>query len=500
MKMAREERQYTAADLYGAENRPRAADIDQDDIYNCYFLAPMGALGEQQPDRIREAIRFNPETGDFTVRLYRPPNEDERNAGRTSPIQESITVSQEDIRGNIRRGGGGTADNNRNGPLWPTVLEAGFAELYGRDAQGQVNLNRGYRTIGAVTGGGALADGVYAITGESGRNLRISTDNAPPLRATGPDHVERSEPPPYQAPSRGARVALDSAYTEVEQGLAAGRPISMATQGRDVRDGLEESHAYMVVGVSRDPQTNEALVTLRNPYGNNQRAGEGNQNIGAGWNADNPEITVNLNRLVRDGSFAEFNIGPAPRVQAQKQGAPESATPDQSAPASPVPQVPANEAPTQAFPAPSGFADPRDSSHPDHRLYQQIGRGVAGIDAERGRTFDATSERLAMGVFHDAKAATITSADHVAINEAGKRQQDGAQVAAGTLLFVVQGQDPSDPAARRSITDVAQAVDRPVEQSLQKIGALSEQQVQMLAQTQNNPTQDDPGPKGPRMV
>jgi hypothetical protein len=149
---------------------------------------------------------------------------------------------------------------------------------------------------------------------------------------------------------------------------------------------------------------------------------------------------------------------------------------------------------------PARLADPRDPNHPDHRLYQQIERGVAGIDAERGRTFDATSERLAMGAFHDAKAAGITSADHIAINETGKRQQDGSQIAAGTLLFVVQGQDPSDPAARRSMTDVAQAVDRPVEQSLQKVDTMAHQQAQMLAQAQNNPTQDDPGPKGPRMV
>lgn len=149
---------------------------------------------------------------------------------------------------------------------------------------------------------------------------------------------------------------------------------------------------------------------------------------------------------------------------------------------------------------PARLPDPRDPNHPDHRLYQQIERGVAGIDAERGRTFDATSERLAMGAFHDAKAAGITSADHIAINETGKRQQDGSQVAAGTLLFVVQGQDPSDPAARRSMTDVAQAVDRPVEQSLQKVDTLAQQQAQMLAQAQNNPTQDDLGPKGPRMV
>lgn len=143
-------------------------------------------------------------------------------------------------------------------------------------------------------------------------------------------------------------------------------------------------------------------------------------------------------------------------------------------------------------PVPARFSDPRDYDNPDNRLYRQIERGVANIDAERGRTFDVTSERLTMGAFHDAKAAGITFAGHILINETGKRQQDGSQIAAGTQLFVVQGQDPSDPAARRSMTDVAQAIDRPVEQSLQKVDTLAQQQTQVLAQQQNQTTQDEP--------
>lgn len=143
-------------------------------------------------------------------------------------------------------------------------------------------------------------------------------------------------------------------------------------------------------------------------------------------------------------------------------------------------------------PVPARFSDPRDSDNPDNRLYRQIERGVANIDTERGRTFDVTSERLTMGAFHDAKAAGITFAGHILINETGKRQQDGSQIAAGTQLFVVQGQDPSDPAARRSMTDVAQAIDRPVEQSLQKVDTLAQQQTQVLAQQQNQTTQDEP--------
>jgi hypothetical protein len=385
-------RQYTADDLYGADGRPHAAHIDQDNIYNCYFLAPMGALSEQQPDRVRDAIRYNAETGDFTVRLYRPPNAQEQAGGQTRPIEESITVSQDDIRRNISKNGGGTVDNNRerSGPLWPTVIEAGFAELYGRDAEGRVNLNRGYRTIGAPTGGGSLSDGTYALTGESGRDVQIRNPDGPPMIATGVDHKRQSDPP-FRAPSAGAKVTLDAAYTEVEQALAAGRPVSMATQGRDVRDGLEESHAYMVVGVSRNPHTNEAQVTLRNPYADNQRAAEGNQNIGAGWNTSQPEITVNLNTLVREGSFAEFNIGPAARVQSQQQSTPSTEVPSTAVPpsaaptsTSPVasPATPALEAPAAApSPASQGSLayDPSDITNDKHPGYRRFTQAIDAI-------------------------------------------------------------------------------------------------------------------------
>lgn len=107
------------------------------------------------------------------------------------------------------------------------------------------------------------------------------------------------------------------------------------------------------------------------------------------------------------------------------------------------------------------------------------------------------SERLALAAFHDAKAAGITSADHIALNQAGKPQPDGAQIAAGTSLFVVQGKGPSDPLAPRSTTDVKQAIDQPVEHHLQKIELLQQQQAQTQTQVQvmDSPTQADIAPK-----
>ena len=506
--MAGQERQYTTADLYGPNGRPHAADIRQDEIYNCYFLAPMGALGEKQPDRICDAIRFNPETGDFTVSLYRPPNAQEKSQGQTDAIQESITVSQEDIRRNIGRNGGGTADNNRerNGPLWPTVIEAGFAELYGRDPQGQVNLNRGYNTIGDLTRGGALSDGTYALTGESGRSLQILNPDAPPMQPTGPNHVARAEPPPFRAPLQGAKLGLDRVYADVEHALTAGRPVSMSTQGRDVGDGLEESHAYMVVGVARNPQNNEALVTLRNPYGNNQRAGEGNQNIGASWNADNPEITVSLNRLVREGSFGEFNIGPAARVQTQQQDTPPPATPAQ--PPAAAPTTP-DEPPTSTQSAPSPHAstspDTQDithSTHPGHLRFQQALNGIEHSPNIPPEAF--TGERLKQTAANVAYTS-LAGEERPGIggrNEALSRIDCVVFNKNCSALIAVQG-ELIDPAAKRALLPGMQDNETTLAQASQRTRALlQDPQTFALAnpvaapQFANNGIEPDPA--GPR--
>jgi hypothetical protein len=150
-------------------------------------------------------------------------------------------------------------------------------------------------------------------------------------------------------------------------------------------------------------------------------------------------------------------------------------------------------------PLPVHLPDPRDFDNPGNPLYKQIERGVTGIDAERGRTFDVASERLTMSAFHDAKAAGIISADHIALNKPGKPDEDGSYMRAGATLFIVEGRDPSDVIAKRSMTDVAQAVERPVEQSIQKVNVLEQQQQLAMAQQQDQPTQDSPGPKGPKL-
>lgn len=149
---------------------------------------------------------------------------------------------------------------------------------------------------------------------------------------------------------------------------------------------------------------------------------------------------------------------------------------------------------------PPPMRDPRDPNDPDHRLYKQIEQGVHRIDADLGRTPDAGSERLAMETFVAAKAQGITSVDHVALSQQGaKHNADGALTQAGVSLFVVQGRDPYDERNKVAMVSTQAANNTPVEQSLQKLETLNQQQAQTLAQQQNNPRQDDPAPKGPKL-
>jgi hypothetical protein len=497
--MAKQE--FTAADLYGADGRPHAADIHQDKLFNCYFLAPIGTLGEQQPDRIQDAIRFNAETGDFTVSLYRPPNAQEKSHGQTGPIPASITVSQADIRLNINKEGGGTVDNSteRSGPLWPTVVEAGFAEVYGRDARGRVNLNQAYRDLGDDQLGGSLSDGTYALTGESGRTVRIESPLAPPFKVIDPAESAKraaapaADTPTFQAPTLGVNKTLDAAYTEVEQALKASKPVSMSTQRKEVNDGLEERHAYMVVGVSRDPQTNEAQVTLRNPYGNNERAREGsNHNIGEGWNKKNPEINVSLNTLVREGSFAEFNIGPAPRVQTQQQSTP-APTPEQTTPLQPVPSQSAptqnkNEVPNTS----AQLSHPSNSAHPFHSIFNQATAHVNKEDEKLGRNPDEKSERLSMSATALAAENGITRIDHMTFNVENKERG----LKAGENLIIVQG-GFNDPAHERANMKTEVAINTPVEQSLKQLDVIQQRQTQEAQTLALQQTQDPTKIRGP---
>ena len=115
--------------------------------------------------------------------------------------------------------------------------------------------------------------------------------------------------------------------------------------------------------------------------------------------------------------------------------------------------------------------------HPEYPLLQQVREQVAALDAKQGRTFDEYSERMTASVMALARANNLERADHVVLSAATAEHGPGRNV------FVVQG-DLNDPAHRRAVMPTQEAVQTPVEQSLQRLEVASADRAQALARSQ----------------
>jgi hypothetical protein len=274
---------FEANDLYGPGGNPRAADIDQDSIGDCYFVATIGALAEKQPDRIKNAIDYDPATGNYTVKLHKeewqwaPPGWETR--------EVKIEVTQKDLENNLTRHGGSTVDNNSgtDGPMWPAVMETAYARMH--DENHSDGLNQGYEEIN----GGWAKDAMFAVTGSEGKDI-------------GPIGML-----PGDAQSK-------ILYEQISGALKDGRAVTLSTdpENRDlidivsgdpgVQDGLVDNHVYMVEGITKDAN-GKVMIELRNPWSHNINPDEGQNNGSA-------TIKVELSKLIETGGLDDLNVGP----------------------------------------------------------------------------------------------------------------------------------------------------------------------------------------------
>lgn len=171
-----------------------------------------------------------------------------------------------------------------------------------------------------------------------------------------------------------------------------------------------------------------------------------------------------------------------------------------SAPAG-TPPAPTPDAgpPTMANPVqshgPRAPHDPRDPTHPDHALYEQIRIGVEKLDAQHGRGFDATSERMSLSLLTLAKETGITRVDEVVLS------RQTSALPAGATVFLVQG-DRSNEAMHRESMPTAVATQTPPEKSMQQLEVVNQQitQQQELARQQElTRGPDDPSRGGPKI-
>lgn len=127
--------------------------------------------------------------------------------------------------------------------------------------------------------------------------------------------------------------------------------------------------------------------------------------------------------------------------------------------------------------------------HSNDPLLSQIHQGVARLDAERGRDFDATSENISASLYALAKANGLTQVDHVLLSDR-TAQPDAAQ-----NIFIVQG-ERNDPAQLRASMPTAVAAQTPAETSFERAEQLSQSaQVRTQAEQQQRQVQEQSGPR-----
>ena len=270
---------FDAADLYDVSGRPREADIDQDSIGDCYYVATLGAVAERTPTRIQDAIKYDSATGTFSVKMY-------SNEWSWSPPgfkQVTIPVTQQDLVDNLTRRGGSTVDNKTgvDGPIWPAVMETAYAKMH--DSNWSDGLAQGYTKID----GGWAKDAMRAVTGTTGDVV------------TGMGMFP-------------TKTQAEILYMQVDNAIRDGRPVTLSTDPEKpslydimngkAQDGLVDNHVYMVDRIYKD-SNGDVMVELRNPWGRNLNVGEGKDTASA-------SITVKLETMLELESLECFNVGP----------------------------------------------------------------------------------------------------------------------------------------------------------------------------------------------
>jgi hypothetical protein len=269
---------FTDKNLYGP-NGPMAADIKQDALGDCYFVATLAAVAKQRPQYIKNTIAYDKISHHFIVRLF----------DMTGKIKY-IHVTQKELADNIIRGGGSRMDNTgKDEKAWPSVFETAYAKMF--DSNPKDGLAEGYNKI---ANGGWPKDAMMAITGFLGSELKF-----------------KIEPPLSRAQSLellGSRVALAlkqrKFVTLWSVPESDGRTLAQKLLGLPIKqDGLVDDHVYTVLSMKQGPG-GAWTVNLRNPWGTNMGVGEGRD-------AQSPIIAVLLQTLVDTGGLQSFRVSDA---------------------------------------------------------------------------------------------------------------------------------------------------------------------------------------------
>ena len=120
----------------------------------------------------------------------------------------------------------------------------------------------------------------------------------------------------------------------------------------------------------------------------------------------------------------------------------------------------------------------------DRSLYRQIRAGVERLDAESGKQWDESSQRMSASLLVLAKEQGLSRVDHVVLNNPTE------SLARGESVFIVEGA-MDDPAQRRGTMNTMDALRAPEAESLHRADSLAanlEQQPAQLVHAQDGPS------------
>ncbi len=212
---------------------PKASDVRQGGMGDCYLMSSMQSVATHDPQAIRELVKDNG-NGTYTVTFHDPPQDTSHFFGlwhsTDAGATHAVTVD------------GVVPDNAgivHNGAIWPEVVEKAYAQEYGG--------GKGYEGIG---NGGWPQDALSRLTG--GAPASGSTSGAGEFQTMR--DMQRN----------GTEMV---AWTNAEQ------PPDKA---------IFASHAYSVQKVYTDPKTGTEMVNLFNPHNNATPAEQGRSAQGGG--------------------------------------------------------------------------------------------------------------------------------------------------------------------------------------------------------------------------
>lgn len=210
---------------------PKPTDVQQGQIGDCYFPSAMAAIAQNNPEAIEKLIKDNGD-GTYTVNF----KEKDWSTGRFKDVQIKVDG---DLY--VRSWGGplygatlGADKGEKSMELWFPLVEKAYATWKGS-----------YNDIG---NGGMSSDVFEAVLGRDGQDMSIKYANP------------------------------DTLWKTIKTSIDNKQPVSAGTYGDDqdalyTNTGVHSDHSYSVLGYKE--VNGEKLVTIRNPWGETEPAGNG---------------------------------------------------------------------------------------------------------------------------------------------------------------------------------------------------------------------------------